>query len=183
MVLRLSGEIIDGHCANRYSVSVATSTLAERYSAHNRESAVSDSSICCCDCAVVLVEGDRVKRGRPKIELDVKMLEGLAKIGCTDEEMATLLGVSSDTLVRNYAESIKRGRAEMKMSLRRLQIKLAEEGNATMAIWLGKQNLGQKDKVEHAADANAPMVLKVVYESKPVNSETAETSSEAGYVC
>lgn len=124
-----------------------------------------------------------MKRGRPKIQLDVKMLEGLARIGCTDEEMATLLGVSSDTLVRNYAESIKRGRAEMKMSLRRVQIRLAEEGNATMAIWLGKQNLGQKDKVEHSGEGDSPLVLKVIYESKPVNGETAETSSEAGYVC
>ena len=120
---------------------------------------------------------------RPRKEVDIKMLEGLAKIGCTDEEMATLLGVSSDTLVRRFAEYIKKGRAEMKMSLRRLQIRLADEGNATMAIWLGKQNLGQKDKVEHTGEGNGPLVLKVVYESKPINGETADASSEAGYVC
>lgn len=120
---------------------------------------------------------------RPRKDVDIKMLEGLAKIGCTDEEMATLLGVSSDTLVRRFADHIKRGRAEMKMSLRRLQIKLAEGGNATMAIWLGKQNLGQKDKVEHSGQGEAPLVLKVVYESKPAHSETAGAPSETGYVC
>lgn len=31
------------------------------------------------------------------------------------------------------------------MTLRRLQWKAAEGGNATMLIWLGKQLLGQKD--------------------------------------
>lgn len=34
------------------------------------------------------------------------------------------------------------------MSLRRQQIALAEKGNATMLIWLGKQLLGQSDKVD-----------------------------------
>ena len=34
------------------------------------------------------------------------------------------------------------------MSLRRQQFKSAEAGNVTMQIWLGKQYLGQTDKVE-----------------------------------
>ena len=33
------------------------------------------------------------------------------------------------------------------MSLRRTQFKIAEGGNATMAIFLGKQYLGQKDTI------------------------------------
>ncbi len=31
------------------------------------------------------------------------------------------------------------------MTLRRMQMKLASEGNATMQIWLGKQLLGQRN--------------------------------------
>jgi hypothetical protein len=31
------------------------------------------------------------------------------------------------------------------MTLRRMQMKLASEGNATMQIWMGKQLLGQRD--------------------------------------
>ena len=42
-----------------------------------------------------------------------------------------------------FAEKRQKGRA----SLRRLQFRLAEK-SATMAIWLGKQYLGQKDQVE-----------------------------------
>ena len=37
------------------------------------------------------------------------------------------------------------------MALRRSQWKMAER-NATMAIWLGKQYLGQKDVVEQKSD-------------------------------
>lgn len=34
------------------------------------------------------------------------------------------------------------------MSLKRKQWEMAMNGNITMLIWLGKQNLGQTDKVE-----------------------------------
>ena len=47
------------------------------------------------------------------------------------------------TLSEVYAEKRQKGRA----SLRRSQFRLAEK-SATMAIWLGKQYLGQKDQVE-----------------------------------
>lgn len=107
----------------------------------------------------------RKKTGRPLTKIDEELLAGLARIGCTDEEMALLLGCSSDTLTRRFAERIKKGRAEMKMSLRRQQIKLMESGNATMAIWLGKQNLGQHDRVEHGGEGGGPIMLKVVYDS------------------
>lgn len=39
------------------------------------------------------------------------------------------------------------------MSLRRLQFKHAEK-SASMAIWLGKQYLGQRDTPEPVGDAN-----------------------------
>jgi hypothetical protein len=38
--------------------------------------------------------------GRPRIEFDRKVIEGLASIQCTDEEIAAVLGVSVDTLTR-----------------------------------------------------------------------------------
>lgn len=85
------------------------------------------------------------KRGRPRAKLDEDALEDLAKIGCTDEEIGLILHCSADTLTRNFADRLKKGRAEMRMSLRRTQIKLAQEGNAALAIWLGKQYLGQKE--------------------------------------
>lgn len=82
--------------------------------------------------------------GRPLIEIDEHLLGGLARIGCTVEEMASILGCSKDTLERRFAALIEKGRSQMKMSLRRTQLKLAET-NPAMAIWLGKQLLGQRE--------------------------------------
>ena len=47
----------------------------------------------------------------------------------------------------NFSEVFKEKRGLGKISLRRNQWRLAEK-SATMAIWLGKQYLGQKDQVE-----------------------------------
>ena len=47
----------------------------------------------------------------------------------------------------NFSEVLKDKRGLGKISLRRSQWRLAEK-SATMAIWLGKQYLGQKDQVE-----------------------------------
>jgi hypothetical protein len=87
--------------------------------------------------------------GRPRLQVDEKLLEDLASIGCTTPEMATILGVSEDTLERRFAGIIEKGRADLDMSLRRQQVSVARTGNVTMLIWLGKQRLGQSDKVEN----------------------------------
>ncbi len=86
------------------------------------------------------------KRGRPKIELDPKQVETLAGLQCSYDEMAAVLGCSPDTLSRNYADAIKRGRENAKASLKRRQFEVAMKGNVTMLIWLGKQYLSQSDK-------------------------------------
>ena len=87
--------------------------------------------------------------GRPKKQIDYTTVEKLANIQCTQEEIASFLGVSSRTLLRDekFKELFSKGRENGKMSLRRIQWKHAEK-SATMAIWLGKQYLGQTDKLE-----------------------------------
>lgn len=89
--------------------------------------------------------------GRPKKEIDYVTVEKLANIQCTQEEIASFLGISSRTLLRDekFKELFAKGRESGKMSLRRIQWKHAEK-SATMAIWLGKQYLGQKDNIEVA---------------------------------
>jgi hypothetical protein len=79
-------------------------------------------------------------------------VEELARIGCTEQDMAAVLGVSVDTIQRRkragaeFRGVIEKGRASLRNSLRRLQVKKALEGNTTMLIWLGKQLLGQSDR-------------------------------------
>lgn len=87
--------------------------------------------------------------GRPKFQIDYDLVGKLANIQCTQQEIASFLGCSVDTLYRdpNFASIYKKGMESGKMSLRRMQFKLAEK-NASMAIFLGKQYLGQKDVIE-----------------------------------
>lgn len=97
--------------------------------------------------------------GRPFKEIDKKQFEALCGLQCTLLEMCDTFDVCTDTLdawcKRTYGEHFsevfakKRGRG--KISLRRMQWRLAEK-NATMAIWLGKQYLGQSDRPEESID-------------------------------
>ena len=90
---------------------------------------------------------------RPKIKIDYNLVEKLANIQCTQEEIASFLDVSVRTLQRDdeFCRIYKKGQDNGRMSLRRYQYKLAEK-NTAMAIWLGKQYLGQRDKVEYTDD-------------------------------
>lgn len=92
------------------------------------------------------------KVGRPRKEIDEKQLQKLASMLCTMEEMGAFFDCSVDTLERNFADTIKKGRNLGKMSLRRMQFEKAQSGNTTMLIWLGKQILGQKDRIETSED-------------------------------
>lgn len=99
--------------------------------------------------------------------INEKLFQGLCSVFCTRDDICNILEVSKDTLLRwckntygaDFETVYKRYNAQGKLSVRRLQFKLAEK-SATMAIWLGKQYLGQKefidiestDKVEIAND-------------------------------
>lgn len=87
--------------------------------------------------------------GRPKKEIDYVTVEKLANIQCTQDEIASFLGISKRTLLRDekFNELFAKGRESGKMSLRRIQWKHAEK-SASMAMFLGKQYLGQRDNVE-----------------------------------
>lgn len=87
--------------------------------------------------------------GRPKKEIDYETVEKLANIQCTQEEIASFIGISTRTLQRDeqFMELFNKGRESGKMSLRRIQWKHAEK-SASMAMFLGKQYLGQRDNVE-----------------------------------
>ena len=97
---------------------------------------------------------DRVKtRGRPKMILNAAGADAIVKMSeimCTDEEIASVLGSTVATLQNaenrdTFCECKRKGNANCKKSLRRIQFDIAKKGNATMAIWLGKQYLGQSE--------------------------------------
>lgn len=81
-------------------------------------------------------------------KVDLKLVEDLARIGCTQDEIGEIVGITARHL-RNIARAeLDRGFANMKTSLRRWQYKKAEDGNVAMLIWLGKQYLGQSERQE-----------------------------------
>lgn len=97
---------------------------------------------------------------RPPLKLCEKDVFSLAEIGCTNEEIGTILDCSADTLERNFAGILKKGRADLDMSLRREQVAKAKSGDNTMLIWLGKNRLDQRDKHEHTGKDGGPIIIK-----------------------
>lgn len=85
--------------------------------------------------------------GRPsKVSaISATEVQKLAKIGCTQTEIADFFSVSHSQISRSFAQPYKRGLEQCKMSLRRKQLSMANKGNCTMLIWLGKQLLGQRE--------------------------------------
>lgn len=92
------------------------------------------------------------KRGTAA-SINLGELEKLAALECTDEEIAGWFGVSPRTIERRrkspvFAEAIERGKARGRISLRRSQRRILDQGSAVMGIFLGKQYLGQRDQVD-----------------------------------
>ncbi|MBS4880059.1 MAG: hypothetical protein KH138_07115 [Firmicutes bacterium] len=89
---------------------------------------------------------------RPK-EIDQKQFENLCGLQCTYDEICSWFDVTDKTLNswckrtygKNFSEVFNEKRGRGKISLRRTQWELAKK-NASMAIFLGKQYLGQSDQ-------------------------------------
>lgn len=102
---------------------------------------------------------------RPKIKLDYVLIEKLAFVHCTQQEIASSLGVNVRTLQRDaeFCRIYKKGLENGRMTLRRMQFKMAEK-NPAMAIFLGKNLLGQRDKqeVEHSGGTENITTIKLI---------------------
>ena len=93
---------------------------------------------------------------RPLIPIDWEQVDKMCAIQCTGEEIANVLSVDYDTLASackreqscSFSDYIKQKKSSGRMSLRRKQYTTAMDGNATMLVWLGKNWLGQTDKLE-----------------------------------
>lgn len=116
---------------------------------------------------------EKKKMGRPKIVINQEHFESLCKIQCTLEEIAGFFKCSIDTIERyckdtydeTFAEAYKKHSQEGKISLRRSQFRLAEK-NASMAIFLGKQYLGQRDNVAIITDGTEDDLVTQAIKSK-----------------
>lgn len=125
--------------------------------------------------------------GRPEKPIDWNMFEQLCALQCTQDEMGGFLHVGGDTLSKrvqaNYGEDYstiyKRFSESGKCSLRRNQFVLSKK-NASMAIWLGKQWLGQKDMSREEVKDIIEDLKHAIRESeeRPRPAETSRPSLE-----
>lgn len=101
---------------------------------------------------------DPLDGGKVKIVWDesyFKQFESLCKIQCTKSEICNILDIDDETLDVKLMEHYGEGYSTLykkfsdggKMSLRRAQFKNALDGSNSMLIWLGKQYLGQSEKI------------------------------------
>jgi len=113
---------------------------------------------------------EKRKVGRPKVKINYDKLSAMVGLQATGEECSNELGIDYDTLNAalkrdghvNFSEYFKKGSSKGKISLRRAQFRSALEGaNVTMQIWLGKQYLGQTDKVIEEENTPQPVEIKV----------------------
>lgn len=99
-------------------------------------------------------------RDREVVELDMQHVMNYARLGCSMAEIASLMDVNLDTILYKCRDAVERGRAMLKMSLRRKQYELAMSGHPGMLIWLGKNYLEQSDHVQFDVQAIGAEVQK-----------------------
>lgn len=106
---------------------------------------------------------------RKAVEIPVEQLRELAAIGCTQDEIGRVFGLSQSAISRRLEKEPHRsawegGRAEGDMSLRRKQYEMAMNGNVVMLLWLGKNRLGQADKAESKIEYDSRVSVRYIAE-------------------
>lgn len=104
--------------------------------------------------------------GRPRIEIRWEEVDKLCALHCTGDEIAAFFNCTYDTLQNRcleekemrFSDYFKQKSGAGKISLRRRQYEMAKHSCA-MAIWLGKQWLGQTEKMI-SVNADSAVLLK-----------------------
>ena len=103
------------------------------------------------------IQGLPVGRGDNQQVVPPDQVYELAAIGCTDNEIAKFFNVKSDTLRRNFAAELTKGREYVKIRLRRAMFKNAcDHMHASVQIFLAKNILGMADSPIDS-EANTPL--------------------------
>ena len=107
-------------------------------------------------------------------------MKALRQVGSTEKEIALVLGYSYIGFRKrkkndvDLQEALDVGEAMSKVSLRKaLFSKAIDAGNVTAMIWLSKQILGMKDKVE-TSESSGPTGVLIVPEAVSIEEWTAK---------
>lgn len=133
---------------------------------------------------------EKNKVGRPRLELeDIEfngwdLLDSLIIWSAHQEYIAEELGISADTLDKrlkerygcNFTEYRNKKKEKLRINIRKKQYDLAMKDNAAMLIWLGKNELGQSDKIEESTHLTGD-AIKIIYDEYK-KSDSSKSSEE-----
>jgi hypothetical protein len=89
----------------------------------------------------------------------------LSTVGTRHEDIASVLSISHDTLVKYYKEELDKGRIEANASVAETLFKQAKEGNTTAMIFWLKSRAKWKETSQHEISGNpdgTPVEVKIV---------------------
>jgi hypothetical protein len=116
----------------------------------------------------VETEIDKVGKGRPAhlptADTRIKVYT-LSTVGTRHEDIASVLNISHDTLVKYYKEELDKGRIEANASVAETLFKQAKEGNTTAMIFWLKSRAKWKETSQHEISGNpdgTPVEVKIV---------------------
>ena len=114
------------------------------------------------------VDIDKAGKGRPPhlaTEDTRNRVYILSTVGTRHEDIATVLSISHDTLVKYYKEELDKGRIEANASVAETLFKQAKEGNTTAMIFWLKSRAKWKESTQHEISGNAdgtPIEVKII---------------------
>jgi len=113
-------------------------------------------------------EEDKTGRGRPPhlptADTQNKVYT-LSTVGTRHEDIASVLNISHDTLVKYYKEELDKGRIEANASVAETLFKQAKEGNTTAMIFWLKSRAKWKESTQHEISGNpdgSPVEVKII---------------------
>ena len=89
----------------------------------------------------------------------------LSTVGTRHEDIATVLGISADTLTKYYSDELAKGRIEANASVAETLFKQAKEGNTTAMIFWLKSRAKWKETSQHEISGNpdgTPVNVQIV---------------------
>ena len=108
--------------------------------------------------------------GRPNKKVDEKVIANLSQIGCTQEEIGSVVGISARTLQRRFSDLVEENKNIGKASLRKKLWEKALKGNDKLLIWLSKNELNMVDKV-HTTSTVEPLPLIIDAKAEEIDGE------------
>ena len=103
--------------------------------------------------------------GRPPIDIDPEVVGQMAFDGAKNSEIAAVLGVDDKTIANKFSTILTKKRSARRAALRKKQTDIALRGSVPILIWLGKQELEQrepKQDVEHSGAVDSTVNIRIV---------------------